>query len=64
VQDGVSAMLVPPDDADALARAMGQLIAADGRRERMARAAWERADRFSLPELCAGTDRLYRELGS
>ena len=64
VEDGVSALLVRSDHVDGLAEAMRQLIHDDGRRERIARAAWQRADRFSLGEFSSGTDRLYRELGS
>jgi glycosyltransferase involved in cell wall biosynthesis len=64
VEDGVSAMLVRSDDVDALAEAMRRLIDDDGRRERIARAAWQRADRFSLAEFASGTDRLYRQLAS
>jgi glycosyltransferase involved in cell wall biosynthesis len=64
VEDGVSALLVPSDDSEALSAAIQQLVDDDGKRDRIAQAAWQRADRFSLAEFCSGTDRLYRELAS
>lgn len=43
IADGVCGRLYPPGDAAALARVLDALLAAPGERERLARAAWERA---------------------
>jgi glycosyltransferase involved in cell wall biosynthesis len=63
VEDGVTGLLVEPDDADGLADALATLIGDPERREALGRAAVQRiADRFDARE--AGTEMLglYRRL--
>jgi glycosyltransferase involved in cell wall biosynthesis len=43
-QDGVSGLVVPPDDSRALAQAIGTLLGNDELRGRLGRNAWARAD--------------------
>jgi rhamnosyl/mannosyltransferase len=45
-QDGVSGLIVPPDDSDALAHAMAALLGDPDRRAALGRGASERADRL------------------
>lgn len=47
LQDGRDALLVPPDDALALAAAIRRLLADRGLAERLARRAFESAPRYS-----------------
>jgi phosphatidyl-myo-inositol alpha-mannosyltransferase len=53
VRDGVDGQLVPPGDPLALAEALRQLALDGRRRERMALAARERAERFAWPHVAA-----------
>jgi glycosyltransferase involved in cell wall biosynthesis len=62
VEDNVSALLVGPDDAEALARAILRAIQDDLLRERLGRAASQTVERFSVAAFASGSDRLYREL--
>jgi len=55
-QDGVTGLVVPPRDADALAAAINRLLADDELRERMGRQAQERAR--SMFDLSLLTDRV------
>jgi glycosyltransferase involved in cell wall biosynthesis len=64
VADGISALLVPADDAEALARALLRVINDCTLREQLARAAWRRADDFNVQAFAEGTDLLYRSLGN
>ena len=48
VRRGVDGLLVPPDDVDALSRAMAELMADDDRRRRLASEAVEAVRRFDL----------------
>ncbi len=57
---GDAGVLVPVDDADALAQALLELLADPGRRERLARAGRERAARFSWDAAAFRTAELYR----
>ena len=55
IVDGESGILVPPDDADALAQALVALLGDPGRRERLGAAAHERlTSRFSPERFAAG----------
>jgi glycosyltransferase involved in cell wall biosynthesis len=55
LEDGTSGVLVPPDDAPALAAALGSLLGDPARRARMGAAAAERlATRFALAGFAAG----------
>jgi glycosyltransferase involved in cell wall biosynthesis len=56
VEHGVTGLLVPKQDPEALAKAVAELLLDPGRRERMGRAAAERAERLF------GEDRLVGEL--
>lgn len=61
IADAVSGVLVPPDDADAIAAAMATLIADPARRERLGNAARERvveefSDATNLDRLTAALD--------
>jgi len=53
VRDGLDGQLVPAGDALALAEALRRLALDSGLRERMARAARERAERFAWPHVAA-----------
>ncbi|MBI3540033.1 MAG: glycosyltransferase, partial [Candidatus Eisenbacteria bacterium] len=60
VEDGVTGLVVPAGDAEALARAMGELLGDGARRERMgveARARWARA--FTAERMVRDTEALY-----
>jgi phosphatidyl-myo-inositol alpha-mannosyltransferase len=61
VRDGVDGQLVPPGDPLALAEALRQLALDDRRRERMAQAARERAERFAWPHVAAEVIDSYEE---
>lgn len=64
VADGTSALLVPPDDAGALARALQVLVEDQGLRNRIARGAHaEFRARFSAEAFVADVARTYRQLG-
>ena len=64
IEDGVTGMMVPPGDIEALANAMQALIADPGLRERLAAAGQEQAVcRFSLPRFVRETEALYGRLG-
>jgi sugar transferase (PEP-CTERM/EpsH1 system associated) len=61
VEDGISGILVPPDDPAALARAIDGLASDPVRRQRLGRAGRERvARRFSLSAMAAAYRELYR----
>ena len=53
VRDGQDGVLTPPGDALALAEALRALALDPARRERMARSARERAERFAWPHVAA-----------
>jgi glycosyltransferase involved in cell wall biosynthesis len=62
VEDGVSALLVPPRDVPALAGAIGSLLGDPELRERIGAAGRERSERFSMPHTAERFMDLYREL--
>jgi len=63
VEDGVSGLLVPPRDAEALARAIGAVLADPALAARLGHAARERVARhFSEAEMVRQTERLYVSL--
>jgi phosphatidyl-myo-inositol alpha-mannosyltransferase len=61
VRDGINGQLVPPGDPLALAEALRQLAFDGCRRERMALAARERAERFAWPHVAAEVLDSYEE---
>jgi len=56
------ALLVPPNEPDALAAALITVLSDDAHAERLRHAGAERADRFSMDRLAARYVGLYREL--
>lgn len=63
VEDGSTGLLVPPRDAEALARAIGTLLEDQDRARRLGRAARQRvADRFSVEQMVRRTERFYLDL--
>lgn len=62
-QHGVTGLLVPPRDPDALGRALNRLLDDDHLRTKMGQAAYARAKReFTLENMWNGTLRVYREI--
>jgi glycosyltransferase involved in cell wall biosynthesis len=60
VVDGETGLLVPPDDPQALARAIDRLLSDDGERERLGNAGRERAHaEFSVERMAARTAAVY-----
>lgn len=65
IDDGASGLLVPPGETNALAAAIGALVADPERRQRMGRRAREIArDRFDLDDSVSRYSALFRELGA
>ncbi len=65
VVDGVTGLLVPPADPNALAWALASLLRDPDRRQCMGGAGRERvAEHFSVEQMVEKTERLYRDLGS
>ncbi len=62
VVDGETGLLVPPEDPEALAQAVGELLKNPERRARMGEAGRRRAEQFSLPVMEARLLHLYRDL--
>jgi len=63
VQDGVTGILVPPRDSDALARAIGRLLEDRDLAVRFGRSGRRRVeDRFSTERMVRATERLYGSL--
>jgi L-malate glycosyltransferase len=63
VEDGISGLLVPPGDADALAKALRRLLGDAGLREELAARARERvAGEFTREGMGARVEAVYREL--
>lgn len=63
VEDGVTGLLVPYEDAPALARAVLSILADDGLRQRLCMAAAERARQsYSRQRFTARVEALYREV--
>ena len=63
VENGISGMLVPPGDGDALATALSSLLNDPPQRERMGQAARQRVDRyFSAQKFVEAHEHLYEAL--
>jgi glycosyltransferase involved in cell wall biosynthesis len=62
VRDGVDGLLVPPEDVDALARAMGALMGDPKRREALRARAGEVTERFAVDRIMAGWGQLLRSV--
>ena len=60
--DGVNARLVPPDDPDALARAVGDLIDDPEQRRRLGREAGQLSQAFSWNKIAAQHKAIYAQL--
>jgi glycosyltransferase involved in cell wall biosynthesis len=60
--DGLDALLVPPGDPDALAAALGTVLADDALAAGLSAAGRRRAQAFSMRTLAAEYARIYREL--
>ena len=61
VRDGVDGVLVPSADAAALGEALQELALDPARRERLAAAARERAERFSWPTIASAVAGVYED---
>jgi glycosyltransferase involved in cell wall biosynthesis len=59
VQDGVDAVLVPPEDVEALAATMDRLMADDAERQRMGARAGEVVERFGIERISTMWDELF-----
>lgn len=62
VDDGVEALLVPPEDPPALAEALGRIACDDALRERLGRAAQARAAEMGPERVAERIDAVYRRL--
>jgi glycosyltransferase involved in cell wall biosynthesis len=62
VADGVNGQLVPAEDVAGLAAGLSRLIADDGERERMGRAARETATGYGMPVAAAPWNELFAQL--
>lgn len=64
VVDGECGLLVPPDDQQALERAVGRLVTDAGLRDRMSKAALARAAEFSVAKHTASVQEFYLRLAT
>ena len=64
VEDGMSGLLVEPEDPDGLAAAIVRLLEEPERTKAMGRAARQRAEAFSWGRMVDRYEALYRELGT
>ncbi len=62
VAEGVTGVLVPPEDPASLAEAIGRLLSRPGERQAMGQAGRQRAPAFSAERMCEELDALYRRL--
>jgi len=61
-EHGVSGLVVPPSDAEALAAALSEILSNDELRERLGSQAKERAlTRFTIDRMATDTLEVYRE---
>jgi glycosyltransferase involved in cell wall biosynthesis len=62
VDPGETGWLVPPDDEDALARALGEAVADEAERRRRGEVAYERSrERYAWPSIAAAVARVYED---
>jgi D-inositol-3-phosphate glycosyltransferase len=61
IEDGVSGLLTPPDNATALADQLERLLVDDELRASMSTAAADRAQRFGWPSVACDILRVYRD---
>jgi glycosyltransferase involved in cell wall biosynthesis len=64
VQDGVSGLLVPPSDTDALAAALRRLIADGGLRDRLGIGARERVGLFTASSVTSRIEDVYQKVSA
>jgi glycosyltransferase involved in cell wall biosynthesis len=65
VDDEETGLLVPPDDEDALADALVQMVSDDDARRRMGEAAYVRSrERYSWPALAQRVARVYDDVAA
>jgi len=62
IEDGVSGLLVPPQDPPALAAALGRVLEDPAAARRLGASAAARARAFSLEATARGMEEIYREL--
>jgi glycosyltransferase involved in cell wall biosynthesis len=62
VSDGVTGLLIPPNDPSNLTSAIAELLENPQKRERMGEAARKRVEMFSLELTTRSIERLYREM--
>ena len=63
VEEGITGFLVPPGDAEALAGALGKLLADEGLGRRMGEAGRQRAwERFSVERMVRELEEVYEGL--
>jgi phosphatidylinositol alpha-mannosyltransferase len=62
VRDGIDGILVPPNDADALASSLISVLTDGSRRRTLAAAGLERAQEYAWPRIAQRTLEFYREL--
>lgn len=62
IQDGVTGVLCPPGNAEALAQALADLLASEDRRARVGNAALSSAARYAWPEVTGRIEGVYREV--
>jgi glycosyltransferase involved in cell wall biosynthesis len=62
IQHGKNGWLVPPNDAEALARTINVVLDNDGEREKIGRAAYKRARDFSTEEFGHKVVGLYQRM--
>ena len=64
VEDGITGLVVPPEDAGALATALGQVLADPGLRCSMGEAAHRKAQQYTVKRMTSRVTRIYDELPS
>lgn len=64
IEDGKTGLLVPPSDAEALAKAIVRILSEPGLGDRLAAGAKERLAKFDWDKIAERYDALYRELAA